>query len=178
MWCLMMYNDIINLIDYWHNIDYTSYNLSPNKRINNTFNVEIDHKLTAQYVHYFQDTRFSTPTKMLDKFNEMRHVGYANMKDYVIKKYLSRVNRMRGIPVFLIHLNRNTWQCDINESNINNIIGKCAEKNFPILVFGKANLIKYKYLFHVNIDFTYPYEIKNFVNSNLPDTIKLLTLNY
>jgi hypothetical protein len=79
---------------------------------------------------------------------------------------------MRGMPTFLIHLNKNTWQCDITESNVVNLITKCQQHHYPILVFGKANLNPSPLLFHVNKEFKYPYEVKEFINIALPNITK------
>ena len=172
MWCLIMYKDMISLIDNWEHIHYDTYELYPNIRVPDTYIMRIDNMINVQYVHYFNKSEMNKPTKFADRFNELRHIGYANIKQYIIDKYKERVARMHGLPVFLVHLNKHTWQCDIDSSNIEQIIKKCNDKKFPVFVFGKANIPKYDMLFHVNLDFTYPYEVKDFINNVLPDFIR------
>lgn len=171
MWCLLMYQDIIELIDNWTTINYASYELYPSIKVPDTFILRIDNKINVQYVHYFNRPNMMTPTRFADRFHEMRHIGYYNIKQYIVDKYTDRTSRMKGLPAFIIHLNKNTWQCDINESNVEHLIQKCEIHKFPIFVFGKATLPKYNMLFHVNEDFKYPYEVKDFINTVLPNMI-------
>lgn len=174
MWCLLMYRDMYNLINQFDEINYRNIVVEESERIAGTYNVNIDHVVRAQFLHYFERPEYKTPTPMKDRFNEDRHLGYCHMRQYVIDKYNERVTRMCGRPAFLIHLNKNTWQCDIDETNVNELIACCDAHHYPVLVFGKAKLMTSRYVFHANMDFKYPYEIRDFVNQNLKDTLRFL----
>lgn len=172
MWCILMHKDIISLIDRWNHICYDKYELYPSTMVPGTFIMRIDNQIDVQYVHYFNRSDMPTPTKFADRFNEMRHIGYDHIQQYIVDKYKERVARMSGRPAFIIHLNKNTWQCDIDQFNVWQIIQKCNEQKFPVFVFGKADIPKCDMLFHVNTDFKYPYEVKDFINQVLPDMVR------
>ena len=174
MWCVLLHNDLLNLIKNFTSLNYNNYKLIPNLHIKNAYDLIIDNKVRVQYLHYLKDNLYSVPTKTKDRFNEERNISYNNIEDYIIKKFNKRQIKDFTIkPIILIHLNKNTWQNDITEDNITDIIYECKKHGFPLIIFGKCNIKPDKTIFIVNKDFKYPFEIKNYVNKYMKELLQI-----
>jgi len=174
MWCVLFHNDILNLIRYFDELNYDNYDLIKNEHINSAYNIIIDKKVKVQYLHYLKNENCKVPTKKKDRFNVERNIEYDKIERYIIEKYNKRKIIDKKIkPFIFIHLNKNTWQNDITENNIQDIIDECKLKNFPLVIFGKCNLKPTAGVLHINIDFKYPFEVRDFVNKNMKDLLRI-----
>lgn len=99
IWHILLFNDMLNLIKQYNNIDFLNYELDKSElkpgRLN-TFKLLVDNKITIHYPHY----RF----KADEPVPKIIHVDvyYNKIWEYVVEKYNTRVLRMKEPPCFLI----------------------------------------------------------------------------
>ena len=95
-WCIMDYTSCYNLVKYYSKINYLNFKLCSNGLTN--FSIIVDGLVTIQYVHYHFDAKCNTPTIINND------VYYNKIWEYIISKYVSRVNRMLSYqhdPIFI-----------------------------------------------------------------------------
>lgn len=85
MWCVLLHNDLLNLIKNFKTLNYNNFYLKHNEHIKNAYDLIIDNKVKIQYLHYLKDDKYKVPTKTKDRFNEERNISYIKIEDYIVE---------------------------------------------------------------------------------------------
>ena len=100
MWCAILSDSMLSLIEKWDDIDFTNIQLlngdwskCSHKKY---FKLQIDNLIDVHYTHYIKDEQYDTPHVVdID-------VNYSNIENYIVEKYNERLSRMNMPPVFIV----------------------------------------------------------------------------
>ena len=94
MWCVIPPEDFIYLYNNYNNINYENIVL---KKENDDYKIIVDNKVNLYYVHYRYDENCEEPI-----ISNNTDVFYSKIEDYIVKKYFSRLKRMKKEPLFIV----------------------------------------------------------------------------
>lgn len=142
MWCIILYEDMKNLILNWETLNFSNYKIEKSKLKENTYIVNIDNKVKVHYVHYIEDSKYTKPTKTKDKFGYEKNISYNKIIDYIEEKYTKRYLKLKATdekPTFIIHYFESN-NCDYKENNIQELIN--LNKNYKLYIYGNFKKLK------------------------------------
>lgn len=141
MWSIVLTNDFINLISKYNEFDFSKYKVS----ITNSkyAKIVIDDKINVLYIHYIQDKKYDTPTKMSNILdNNSLDIRYNKIIEYTNDKYEKRYKRLLANddePLFIYDL----LTQDFNRINIERILN--IETNNKIIILQNTDKIKKRF---------------------------------
>ena len=139
IWSVVPYKSLFILLTEWPNINWFSYKLidNPNKEL--TYTLVIDKKIEIHFVHYFYSNKFIEP------FYKGASVFSSNIKNFIIKKYTERTNRMFKYadinnPYFIIH-----QEDSLKTNDLSSLIDICKlDSNYKrVIINDKLKNTKY-----------------------------------
>lgn len=150
MWSVLHHKDLKELCTNYTTINFENIKIVPCERVKGALAILLEDKILIEFVHYFQDSRFTVPTKI------GADVHFAEMRKYTLSKYFDRLRRMKQLneaPVFLLM----DMKDDFTKEHTQDII----------------NCTKYKTIIFTNRDYDIKNESVNLIKTSLTDSQQL-----
>lgn len=130
IWSLILNPYFEELIENLKTINYNDFTLNKSTKKLDTFNLLINNKIKLDYIHYHFNENFNKPT-ICDKYGKPDKTGvdvyYNKIWEYIVEKYLNRLNRMDLNDDICIVV-EDTKEHRYNINKIIDIVKKCNYK--------------------------------------------------
>lgn len=118
IWCVIPPDDFQRLYNHYNQIDFSNIKLEKDKKY---YKIVIDDKINVYYVHYKYSKEDKIPRRIKNG-----DILYIDIERYIMEKYLMRLKRMSGKPLFVVtdreYITNKQW--NFSKEDIENYLDK------------------------------------------------------